>query len=45
MVTIGCIGYNAFNHNWQLLALWLIVTSQSFTIGAILLKIKYGKYK
>ena len=43
IVTLGCIGYNAYNHNWQLLALWIIVMLQSLSLGEILIRTKLKK--
>tara|TARA_R100001082_G_scaffold94917_1_gene61996 strand:- start:1108 stop:1278 length:171 start_codon:yes stop_codon:yes gene_type:complete len=43
VVTFGCIGYNAYNHNWQLMSLWIIVTLQSISLGELLLRTKLKK--
>ena len=36
--SLAVIGYNAYAHNFQLLALWVIVTAQSLALGQALNK-------
>ena len=43
IVTFSCIAYNAYNHNWQLLALWIIVMLQSLSLGELLIRTKLRK--
>ena len=38
--TLGAMFYNAYHHNFQLLALWIIVTTQSLALGGALHKLQ-----
>jgi len=42
-ITFGAMCFNAYHHNFQLLALWIIVTTQGLALGNILLRIKTNK--
>ena len=41
--TLSMLAYNAYNHNYQLLALWSLIIIQSITLGDILNKLKTRK--
>jgi hypothetical protein len=41
--TLAMLAYNAYHHNYQLLALWFLIIVQSLTLGDILHKIKNRK--
>lgn len=44
IATLSCIGYNAYNHNFQLLALWILITTQSMAIGSVIEKLHSDEY-
>lgn len=41
--TLGIISYNAYYHNFQLLALWIIVTAQTLALGGALDELRKKK--
>tara|TARA_Y100000004_G_scaffold46234_1_gene50757 strand:+ start:367 stop:534 length:168 start_codon:yes stop_codon:yes gene_type:complete len=41
--TLTMLAYNAYHHNYQLLALWFLVIVQSITMGGILQKLNNKK--
>ena len=37
---LGAMFYNAYQHNFQLLALWILVTTQSLALGGALQRLE-----
>ena len=42
-VIIGVMCHNAYHHNFQLLALWVLVTTQGLALGGALHQLKNEK--
>ena len=36
LISVGAVAYNAYQHNFQLGALWIIITLQTLVLGHIL---------
>ena len=40
IASVFLVLYNAYNHNWQLMLLWLSFITQSLALGGVLSQIK-----